>query len=108
MRVLLDESVRRRLATVFPESFGTRAVQQMGWAGCSNGDLLRHAAGHGFDILVTVDQAFAYQQNVRDLPIPVVIMIAGRTRLEELLPLVPEVVSIASTGPGRRIHHVVG
>lgn len=33
MRVLLDESVPRRLAAAFPESFGTRAVQQMGWAG---------------------------------------------------------------------------
>ena len=41
---------------VFPESFGTRTVQQMGWAGCSNGELLRHAEDHGFDILVTVDQ----------------------------------------------------
>ena len=32
MRVLLDESVPRRLAAAFPESFGTRTVQQMGWA----------------------------------------------------------------------------
>lgn len=108
MRVLLDESVPRRLAAAFPESFGTRTVQQMGWAGCSNGELLRHAAGHGFDILVTVDQGFAYQQNVRNLPIPVVIMIAGRTRLEELLLLVPEVIAIASGDPRRQIHHVVG
>lgn len=34
MRVLLDESVPRRLAVAFPESFGTRTVQPMGWAGC--------------------------------------------------------------------------
>ncbi|MDE0529331.1 MAG: hypothetical protein OXH85_11685 [Truepera sp.] len=40
---------------------------------------LRLAADHGFDVLVTVDQGFAYQQSVRDLPFPVVIMIAGRT-----------------------------
>ncbi|MXW17463.1 MAG: hypothetical protein F4139_01700 [Gemmatimonadetes bacterium] len=106
MRVLLDESVPRRRAAAFPESFGTRTVQQMGWAGCSNGELLHHAAGHGFDILVTVDQGFAYQQSVRDLPIPVVIMIAGRTRLQELLPLVPEVIAIVSGDPGRRIHRV--
>ena len=44
MKVLLDESVPRRLASAFPESFGTRTVQQMGWAGCSNGELLRLAA----------------------------------------------------------------
>ena len=108
MRVLLDESVPRRLAAAFPKSFGTRTVQQMGWAGCSNGELLRHAAGHGFDVLVTVDQGFAYQQSVRDLPIPVVIMIAGRTRLQELQPLVPEVIGIVSGDLGRRIHRVTG
>ncbi|MDE0396056.1 MAG: hypothetical protein OYK82_14895 [Gammaproteobacteria bacterium] len=79
MTMSTDTSVPGRLAATSPESFGTRTVQQPGWAGCSNGELLRHAAGHGFDILVTVDQAFAYQQNVRALPIPVVIMIAGRT-----------------------------
>ncbi|MDE0081038.1 MAG: hypothetical protein OXT72_00125 [Gammaproteobacteria bacterium] len=70
--------------------------------------MLRHAAGHGFDILVTLDPRFAYQHNVRDLPLPVVIMIAGRTRLEGLLPLVPEVTAVAAGDPERQIHHVVG
>ncbi len=50
MRVLLDESVPRRLSAEFPDSFGTRTVQQMDWAGCSNGELLRLAADHGFDV----------------------------------------------------------
>ena len=107
MRVLLDESVPRRLAAAFPDSFGTRTVQQMGWDGCSNGELLRLASDHGFGVLVTVDQGFGYQQSIHNLPIPVVIMIAGRTRLQELLPLVPEVVAIVSGDPGRRIHRVV-
>jgi len=107
MKVLLDESVPRRLAAEFPKSFGVRTVQQMGWAGCSNGELLRLAADHGFGVLVTVDQGFAYQQSVRNLPIPVVIMIAGRTRLQELLPLVPEVIAVLSGDLGQRIHRVV-
>ena len=36
MRVLLDESVPRRLAAAFPESFGRRTVQQAtnGCAAC--------------------------------------------------------------------------
>ena len=107
MKVLLDESVPRRLAAEFPESFGARTVQQMGWAGCSNGELLRLAADHGFGVLVTVDQGFAYQQSIRSLRIPVVIMIAGRTRLQELRPLVPEVIAVLSGDLGQRIHRVV-
>ena len=107
MKVLPDESVPRRLASAFPEAFGTRTVQQMDQAGCSNGELLRLVADRGFDVPVTVDQGFAYQQSIRDLPIPVVIMIAARTRLQELLPLVPEVIAVLSGDPGRRIHRVV-
>ena len=38
MRGLLVESVPRWLASAFPESFGTRTVQQTGWSGCSNFD----------------------------------------------------------------------
>jgi hypothetical protein len=34
-------------------------------------------------------------------------MIAGRTRLRELLPLVPEVIAVLSGDPGRRIQRVV-
>ena len=79
----------------------------MDWAGCSNGELLRLAAEHGFGVLVTADQGFAYQQSFRDLPIPVVIMIADRTRLQELRPLVREVIAVLSDDPGRRIHRIV-
>ena len=82
-------------------------MQQMGWAGCGNGELLRRAADHGFDSIITVDQGFEYQQNVADLPIPVVIMIAGRTRLQELKPLVAEVIAVLSGDPERRVYRVV-
>ena len=47
MRVLLDESTPRRLAASFPDSFDTRTVQQMGWAGRGNGELLRLARLEG-------------------------------------------------------------
>ena len=48
----------KRLASSFPDSFETRAVQQMGWAGCGRGELLRLAVDRGFDALVTVNQGF--------------------------------------------------
>ena len=39
-------------ASSFPGSFEIHTVQQMGWAGCGNGELLRLAADHGFDSIV--------------------------------------------------------
>ncbi len=104
--MLLDESVPRRLGATFPNSFEVHTVQQMGWAGYLNGRLLRLAAEHGFGALVTVDRGFEYEQNLHELPIPVVIMIARRTRLQELQPLVGKVVALLSANAERRIHRV--
>lgn len=56
MKLLLDESVPRQLARFLPDSFEIHTLQQMGWAGCANGDLLRRAADCEFQALVTVDQ----------------------------------------------------
>ncbi len=106
MKLLLDESVPRRLDSFFPGPFDVRTVQQMGWAGSSNGDLLRLAADHAFDVLVTVDQGIAHEQNPDTLPLPVIIMIAARNRLQELQPLVPGVVSVLSGDLQRRIYRV--
>ena len=53
MKLLLDESVPRRLARSFPESFTLHTVQEMGWAGIANGLLLSLAAAWGFEAMTT-------------------------------------------------------
>ena len=98
MKLPLDESAPRRLATLFHGSFEVSTVQQMGWAGSGNGELLRLAADCGFDALVTVDQDFEHEQNLNNIPVPVVIMAAGRNRLQELQPLVDAVVEVPPRG----------
>ena len=104
MKLLLDESLPRRLATLFHGSFEVRTVQQMGWAGSGNGELLRLAADCGFDAPVTVDQGFEHEQNLNNLPVSVVIMVAVRNRLQELQPLVPAVVEVLSEGMQERVY----
>ena len=106
MKLLLDESVPRRLALYFPESFTLRTVQEMGWTGADNGLLLSLAAGREFAAVITVDRGIEHQQNADALPIPVVIMSAARNRLQDLQPLVPGVVSVLSGGLQRRFYRV--
>ena len=106
MRLLLDESVPRRLGTSFPAVYEVRTVPEMGWAGTGNGALLRLAADRGFDALVTVNRGIAHEQNLNDLPVAVVIMIAVRNRLNELRPLVPKVVGVLSGTLDRRVYFV--
>lgn len=65
-------------------------------ARAANGLLLKRAARQ-FDVLVTLDQNIAHQQNLSTLPIAVIIVRARSSRLSALLPLIPELNRALST-----------
>jgi len=87
MRLLLDESVPRKLRFALPKH-EVRTVVDMGWSGRKNGELLFLAAAE-FDAFITVDKNLPYQQNQATLPIVVVVLDAIANDLSSLLPLVP-------------------
>ncbi|HEV8120652.1 MAG TPA: DUF5615 family PIN-like protein [Candidatus Polarisedimenticolia bacterium] len=89
MRVLLDECLPRKLKAELAEH-QVRTAQEEGWAGFKNGALLQVASSR-FDVFLTVDRGVAFQQNVTDLPIAVVLIMARSNRLRDLRPLLPEV-----------------
>jgi len=68
----------------------------MGWTRLSNGALLTQAAAD-FDALLTADQNIEFQQNLKTLPIAVVVLVARTNRLESLEPMVAEVLRVLET-----------
>ncbi len=92
MKVLLDESVPKALGFALPGHF-VRNVQAIGWAGVSNGRLLKLMAESGFEVLVTCDQNIEYQQSA-DLPVELVVLIAPDNRVPTILRLVPELLEV--------------
>lgn len=94
MKLLLDESIPRSLIASFPSSFDVRTVPQMGWAGIKNGELLALAQEHNFQGLITADRGIEYQQNTQSLSLIVVILLAHRTHVNHLAPLVPGVIEL--------------
>jgi len=102
VRILLDESLPRRLARLIP-NHGVRTVRQMGWAGKRNGLLLRLAAQE-FDVFLTADQSVEFQQNLRELRIAVVVPVAPTNRIESLRALVPNLLQALPTAkPGQSL-----
>ena len=89
MRLLLDESLPRPLAALLT-GHDVRTVTEMGWTSLSNGALLRQAAPL-FDALLTADQNIEFQQNLKTLPMAVVVLVADSNRLESIEPLVPAI-----------------
>jgi predicted nuclease of predicted toxin-antitoxin system len=99
VKILLDECVDRRLARELAEH-SVSTVPRMGWAGIKNGDLLALAEKE-FDAFITVDRKIATQQDLTKFKIPVLLLRARTNRLEDIRPLVPELLKTlkrATTG----------
>jgi len=94
MKLLLDEQVPRQFASFFPAEFDVRTVQQMGWSGTKNGQLIQLAFEHGFAALITADKNMEHQQDHASLRLMVVVLVALGNRLQELEPLVPGILKV--------------
>ena len=96
MRVLLDEQLPRQLLRHLA-GHHVRTVQEQSWAGLTNGELLARAAAAEFDAFVTADQSLQFQQNLKGSNLFVVVLVARSNALEDLLPIVPSILTALST-----------
>ena len=104
MKLLLDECVPRRLKSDFHQH-EVSTVVEAGFQGLKNGILLESAADAGFKVLITVDQNLAYQQNLKTLPLAVLVLVTPRNKYELLAPLVPQALSaLQSIRMGEVVH----
>ena len=68
----------------------------MGWGDLDNGDLL-DAMADSFDALITVDKRLPQQQHVAGRSFGIVVLRAKSNRVDDLLPLVGEVLTALAT-----------
>jgi predicted nuclease of predicted toxin-antitoxin system len=93
MKVLIDECAPRALRKfVVDQGHVCRTVQEAGWAGKQNGELLS-LAEVAFDVLVTVDTNLRYQQNIAGRKIAIVVLQSSSNRLDHLRQHFPAVLS---------------
>ena len=103
MRVLIDQCLPRQLAPELPEHEAT-TVRAQRWLGLRNGVLLRAAVEAGFQVFITNDSSIEFQQNVKKIGIGVIAIVGVRNRIQDLRPLIPELLeSLAVIVPGQVI-----
>jgi hypothetical protein len=88
--VFIDECVNWRLVRSLT-SLEVKTARQMGWSELKNGTLLRESAKQ-FDVFVSTDKGIEHQNNISTIDIAVIILRPIQNRLENLLPLVPELI----------------
>jgi len=87
MKLLLDECVTRH---VKPDFVGhdVFTVDDAGFKGLQNGDLLR-AASRDFQAIVTVDRKLPREQDLATFNLAILVLIARSNRYDDLKPLIP-------------------
>ncbi len=95
MRILLDESLPRKLKQGLP-GHEAKTVPEMGWAHKQNGEPMDLAAGK-FDVFVTANQNLQYQQNLQGAKLGVIVLIAHDNRFDTLRLLMPKVLAVLPT-----------
>lgn len=93
MYILLDENLlSKKLKKPFIDAqHSVKNVEDMGWRGTKDRELLALADQYPFDVFVTSDKNLPYQQNFRAIKLRVVVLDAASTRPDYLLPLMVQV-----------------
>jgi hypothetical protein len=106
VKLLLDECVTRRLKREFA-THEVHTVEEAGFKGLENGNLLRAASGK-YDVLITVDRNLPYQQNLTGLEIAILVLSAKRNSYVRLKPLISRALTALATIEPREIILIQG
>jgi hypothetical protein len=101
MRVLFDQGTPVPIANSL-SGHSVKTASQMGWDTLTNGELLGVAEEAGFQVLLTSDKNLAYQQNLKDRKIAIVVL--GRNRWSIVRAVLPRIVAaVNGAAPGSYI-----
>lgn len=97
MRVIFDENVPAPLRK-FLNPHEVTTVQEQGWAGMTNGELVRCSDGV-FDVLLLADKNLRYQQNLAGRQIALVELPTNRwPTLQTMIPQIEKAIKQATPG----------
>ena len=98
MKILLDESLPRKLKYDFGNEHEVFTVRDKEWLGKKNGELLKLMVADKFNFFVTVDRNLPYQQNLERLPLTIFVLCALDNRRETLKELIPKLFDRVAEG----------
>ncbi len=104
MKILLDESLPRKLRYDFSEEHEVRTVKDMSWLGKKNGELLKLMTENSFQLFITVDCNLSYQQNLERLSLIIFVLRAKDNTRETLRLLIPKIFERLAKG---NLHNVI-
>ncbi|PIP54313.1 MAG: hypothetical protein COX07_06000 [Bacteroidetes bacterium CG23_combo_of_CG06-09_8_20_14_all_32_9] len=104
MKILLDENIPKSLKKHLRNDYIVFTVQEMGWSRKKNGELLKLMLLKKFEVLITGDKNLRYQQNLKKIPISVLLLDVKPLRPDTIEQILP---SILTNLQSENLHGVV-
>jgi predicted nuclease of predicted toxin-antitoxin system len=111
MKVLLDNNLPHELRHLLNQAARDNETTKcevftarfMRWDDIDNGDLLDAAVRAGFDVVITMDRGFEYEQNMLAHDIALVMLRAKSNSIGSLMPLLPQLARVLDAPVKRRV-----
>jgi len=104
VKILLDECVPRKFSNLLKE-FDVQTVEQVGWAGIKNSELLKKASNE-YNVFITVDRNLCFQQNPKSLPLSVFVIHSKSNRLKDLEQFIPDIVKLIKAPLSNNVYDI--
>ncbi len=88
MKILLDESLPRKLKADFDIVHQVKTVRDMGWLGKKNGERMGLLTLEKFEAFVTFDRNLSFQQNLPKYDVVIFLLSSNDSRYVNLKPLI--------------------
>lgn len=93
MKILFDHNVDRRFRKHLP-GHKIQTTREMRWDTLANGRLLKAAADAAFEPVISIDKKIEHEQNLRKLPLPVILIDSISNALPKLIPFAPHLLDL--------------
>jgi hypothetical protein len=93
--ILLDENLlsKKLKQPLLEAGHSVKNVEDMGWRGEKDRNLLTLAETYPFDVFITADKNLPYQQNLSNYKLRIVVLNTITTRPAHLMPLIAQISS---------------
>jgi predicted nuclease of predicted toxin-antitoxin system len=90
MHILLDENLlsKKLKQPLLEAGHSVSNVDDMGWRGYKDRQILEMATAHPFDLFITADKNLPFQQNLSAYEIRILVLDVSNTKPSHLLPLI--------------------
>jgi len=96
LTILFDHNVDRRFRKHLA-GHEVRTTRELRWDKLENGELIKAAADARFEAFISIDKNIEFEQNLRALPLPVIVLDSKSNALPRLAPFAPLVLKLIAS-----------